>query len=182
VTAVIALTNTATLQALAALTRAGLSVPDEMSLVGFDDYPWMQVAPPPLTVVRQPIAAMGEAVWSRLRDRISGAGAGSFLRTHSAELIRRDSTAPPRRDVAEGHRAGGKEHCEREEDGTDHEGTRAEWAKARLPRDETMTAHRRTGGDPGLSAPRHLWADGANRREPTPGRDFETSMKLGGHP
>lgn len=96
VTAIVSLTNTATLQVLAALNRAGRSVPDEVSLVGFDDYPWMLVARPAVTVVRQPIEAIGESIWARLQDRIGGADDGPLHCKHLAELVLRDSTAPPR--------------------------------------------------------------------------------------
>nr|WP_246849660.1 LacI family DNA-binding transcriptional regulator [Rubellimicrobium arenae] len=95
VTAVIALTNTTTLQILAALTRAGRSVPGNVSLVGFDDYPWMLVARPSVTAVRQPVGAMGGSIWARLQERIGGASDPPSRRTHTAELILRESTAPP---------------------------------------------------------------------------------------
>lgn len=96
VTAVVALMNTTTLQILGALHRIGLSVPDEVSLVGFDDYPWMPVAKPSITAIRQPVSALGRSAWSRLRDRISGADDGPHHRQHDVELILRESTAPVR--------------------------------------------------------------------------------------
>ena len=94
VTAVLALTNLSTLQTLAALTRAGRSVPAEVSLVGFDDYPWMAVARPSITAVRQPVGAIGGSIWSRLQDRIGGVDDPPLHRKHPTELILRESTAP----------------------------------------------------------------------------------------
>lgn len=93
VTAVIALTNTATLQVLAALARTRRSVLADVSLVGFDDYAWMAVAQPSITAVRQPVAAMGESIWATLRDRIKGVEGEARHRKHAAELVVRGSTA-----------------------------------------------------------------------------------------
>ncbi len=96
VTAIVALMNTTTLQVLAALHRIGRSVPDEVSLVGFDDYPWMPVAKPSITAIRQPVSALGRSAWARLRDRIAGADDRPHHRKHEVELILRESTAPVR--------------------------------------------------------------------------------------
>lgn len=95
VTAVIALTNFITLQLLGGLARAGLRVPRDISLVGFDDLAWMNVAAPSITAVRQPVAAMGEAIWRRLRARIDGREEPPVHEKHPGELIIRESTAPP---------------------------------------------------------------------------------------
>jgi LacI family transcriptional regulator len=96
VTAVIALMNTTTLRVLAALHRIGRSIPDDVSLVGFDDYPWMPVARPSITAIRQPVGMLGKSAWARLRDRIGGADDSPHHRKHEVELILRDSTAPVR--------------------------------------------------------------------------------------
>lgn len=70
--ALFTLNNVATLAALGALPAAGLRVPQDMALVGFDDAEWMHVASPPLSVVRQPVEALGLAAWARLMARIAG--------------------------------------------------------------------------------------------------------------
>lgn len=93
VTAIVALTNTATLQVLAALSRTERSVPANVSLVGFDDYAWMAVAQPSITAVRQPVGAMGGSIWATLRDRIKGVEDGPRHRRHAAALVVRGSTA-----------------------------------------------------------------------------------------
>lgn len=95
-TAIIALMNTTTLQVLATLNRTGRMVPDDVSLVGFDDYSWMQVARPSVTAVRQPIELIGRLAWSQLLERINGAVGGPVHRKLSAELVLRNSTAAPR--------------------------------------------------------------------------------------
>jgi LacI family transcriptional regulator len=47
--------------ALRALRAAGLRVPDDVSVIGFDDVPWAEFVEPALTTVRQPLAALGAA-------------------------------------------------------------------------------------------------------------------------
>lgn len=93
--AFLALTNVATLGILATLQSHAVAIPAAVSVVGFDDYAWMCALTPPLTAVRQPVAAMGEAAWARLKARIDG-DAGPFERVRlSCELIVRGSTAAP---------------------------------------------------------------------------------------
>lgn len=70
--AIIALTNFATLGVLAALAEEGLDVPGDVSLIGFDDYAWMRVARPSITAVAQPIEALAEAAWQRLQAAFDG--------------------------------------------------------------------------------------------------------------
>ncbi len=70
--AVFALTNVTTLAVLGGLARAGIEVPEQCSLIGFDDYPWMSARKTPLTAIRQPLDEMAEAVWARLRLRMAG--------------------------------------------------------------------------------------------------------------
>ena len=70
--AVIALTNVTTLSTLSALARMRIDIPDPISVVGFDDYPWMSARKTGLTAIRQPIAEIAEAAWNRLRARMAG--------------------------------------------------------------------------------------------------------------
>jgi LacI family transcriptional regulator len=92
-TAIIALTNTTTLAALKALSRRKLRVPRDISLVGFDDDDWMEVVRPGITAVRQPLADMARAAWSRLRERLAGDTSGSVQVQLPCTLVLRDSTA-----------------------------------------------------------------------------------------
>jgi len=92
-TAIVALTNTATLAALKALSRRGLRVPQHISLVGFDDDDWMEVVRPAITAVRQPMADMARAAWSRLRERLAGDATRSVRVQLPCALVLRDSTA-----------------------------------------------------------------------------------------
>ncbi len=59
-TALFVLNDLMALGALQAATTAGRKVPEELSIVGFDDIPFAALASPPLTTVRQPIRELGE--------------------------------------------------------------------------------------------------------------------------
>jgi LacI family transcriptional regulator len=95
--AVFTLNNVATLGALGALNAAGLVVPADMALVGFDDEEWMHVVSPPITAVRQPVAQLGLAAWARLMARIGGDAAPPTEVRLTCTLEIRDSSLPVRR-------------------------------------------------------------------------------------
>ena len=95
-TAAVALTNSATLRALAALGLLGMRVPDEVSLVGFDDYEWMSLAAPSITAFKQPVAEMGRLAWEALRARVQGETERKLHAMLLPELIVRHSTGPAR--------------------------------------------------------------------------------------
>ena len=52
--------NLLSLGALKAIKKLGLRCPEDISILGFDDHPWAEVAGPPLSVVRQPARAVGQ--------------------------------------------------------------------------------------------------------------------------
>jgi len=70
--AVLALTNVTTLAVLTALARRSVEVPEQVSLIAFDDYPWMSARKTPLTAIRQPVDEIASAAWERLRVRMEG--------------------------------------------------------------------------------------------------------------
>jgi DNA-binding LacI/PurR family transcriptional regulator len=78
------------------LSDAGLRVPDDVSVVGFDDHPLAAMWSPALTTVRQDFGGLGARAFELLRGAMSGEEA---RRTSSElpELIVRESTAAPRR-------------------------------------------------------------------------------------
>ncbi|MEU9884430.1 LacI family DNA-binding transcriptional regulator [Sphaerisporangium sp. NPDC051011] len=79
-----------------AARRAGLRVPDDLSVVGFDDLPLARSAWPPLTTVRQPLEEMA-ALATRMALDISRGETPETRRVELAtDLVIRDSTAPPR--------------------------------------------------------------------------------------
>jgi len=58
--------------AMRALSEAGLRVPDDVAIVGYDDVPVARLVDPPLTTVRQPITEIGRLAAERLIDRLEG--------------------------------------------------------------------------------------------------------------
>ncbi|MGX6600879.1 LacI family DNA-binding transcriptional regulator [Micromonosporaceae bacterium Da 78-11] len=94
------------LGAIRAAHRRGLSVPQDLSVVGFDDSPLIAFTDPPLTTLRQPVAAMGNAAVRALVDEINGHAAPRSEYVYPAELVVRGSTAAaPSRRVARATRA-----------------------------------------------------------------------------
>lgn len=98
-TAVLTLFNIATLETLRAVHRLGLTIPDDMSVVGFDDYAWMEVTNPPLTAVSQPIEEMARVAWARLATRLDGTDVQPETLRVPCALIERQSVAPPASDA-----------------------------------------------------------------------------------
>ena len=71
--AIFAASDTIAIGVLAGLARAGISVPGEVALVGFDDIPAASLTHPPLTTVAQNYLAAGEMLVDTLLRRIHGA-------------------------------------------------------------------------------------------------------------
>ena len=95
VTAVFCANDTLALGLVRALTEHGRRVPDDISVVGFDDVPEAGYFLPPLTTVRQDFGEVGRLALSALVDRItSGPGPGVHLAV-PPELVVRASAAPP---------------------------------------------------------------------------------------
>jgi LacI family transcriptional regulator len=81
---------------LGGLRDEGLRCPQDVSLVGFTDAPWMSFYPPPITVVRQPVEAMGELAAKLVLDLVDGKPVTPEPHVVPSTLLRRDSVAPPR--------------------------------------------------------------------------------------
>jgi LacI family transcriptional regulator len=71
-------------------------VPQEMSLISFDDPPTAAFLDPPLTAVRQPVEALGQRAVQKLYDALQKGVMPEGTELLPPELIVRDSTAPPR--------------------------------------------------------------------------------------
>ena len=82
------------LGAIRAVRRAGLNVPTDVSIVGFDDSALMNCTDPPLTTVRQPIDLMGRMVIELLVGQISGTSVPHDEFFFEPELVVRGSTGP----------------------------------------------------------------------------------------
>jgi len=80
---------------LKAIRTRGLRVPDDISLVGFDDLPLALYVDPPLTTVRQPKYDMGRLAMQVLLKLIAGVDAEQDVKV-TGKLIVRQSTAPPK--------------------------------------------------------------------------------------
>ncbi|WP_285241113.1 LacI family DNA-binding transcriptional regulator [Arthrobacter sp. G.S.26] len=79
---------------LRAFAEAGVKVPDDVSVVGFDDQPEAGYFTPPLSTVRQDFEELGRrCIDAMLKEIEAGAGVSSIVVT--PELVLRASTAPP---------------------------------------------------------------------------------------
>jgi LacI family transcriptional regulator, repressor for deo operon, udp, cdd, tsx, nupC, and nupG len=92
-TAIVCGSDMMALGAVRAVRDRGLRVPEDISVVGFDDSPLIAFTDPPLTTVRQPVAQMASAAARTLLDGIAGVPAttGEFM--FQPELVVRGSTA-----------------------------------------------------------------------------------------
>ena len=84
----------AAIGAMAAVRRAGLRIPDDVSIVGFHDAPFAGFLDPPLTTVRMPLHEMGRQAVDSLLSLLGGAEVEDSMVATPPELIVRDSTAP----------------------------------------------------------------------------------------
>ena len=73
--------------------RAGISVPGDLSVAGFDDIPFAELAWPALTTIRQPVERIAAEATRLLLESAAGPGRHVLLQP---ELIVRDSTVAPR--------------------------------------------------------------------------------------
>ncbi|MEV4847421.1 substrate-binding domain-containing protein [Micromonospora matsumotoense] len=99
VTAIFCASDQIALGVLRALHEAGRRVPDEVSVVGFDDVPDAGYFLPPLTTVRQDFAQLGRRSLDLLLARLDGLGpqAAPERVLLIPRLVVRGSTAPPPR-------------------------------------------------------------------------------------
>ena len=75
----------------------GVRIPEDLSLIGFDDLPEASTTNPPLTTLRQPLRQIGETAARLLIQNIAGETTEPEYRLLKPELIVRGSTAPPKR-------------------------------------------------------------------------------------
>jgi len=95
-TALFAFNDISGIGAMGAFRDAGLSVPDDISVVGFDDVQAASYVRPRLTTVRQPLRQMGEMAAKQLLEQIShGNDRSPKLISLAPEFVVRESTGPP---------------------------------------------------------------------------------------
>lgn len=78
-----------------AARHAGLRIPEELSVVGFDDLPLARWLWPPLTTVRQPLAEMAATATRLITALARGETPQNRCVELATSLVRRESTAPP---------------------------------------------------------------------------------------
>ncbi|MEU1019028.1 MULTISPECIES: LacI family DNA-binding transcriptional regulator [unclassified Streptomyces] len=97
-TAIVCASDMMALGAVRAARERGLEVPRDISVVGFDDSPLIAFTDPPLTTVRQPVQAMGQAAVRTLLEEIGGTPAPHNEFVFLPELVVRESTASGRQE------------------------------------------------------------------------------------
>ncbi|WP_087023475.1 DNA-binding transcriptional regulator CytR [Thaumasiovibrio subtropicus] len=75
--------------------RLGVRVPQELSIVGFDDIQFAEYCDPPLTTVSQPRYEIGRQAMMMLLDLLRGSDVQAGSRLLDAKLVIRESAAPP---------------------------------------------------------------------------------------
>lgn len=93
-TALFAYNDISAIGAIWAFREAGLRVPQDISVVGFDDIPGAAYANPALTTVRQPLQRMGEIAAQTVIDRIEARGTYESEIAIEPEFVVRDSSGP----------------------------------------------------------------------------------------
>jgi LacI family transcriptional regulator len=94
-TAVFASNSRVALGVLKAIREAGLAIPSDISMVGFDDADWTSVVSPPISVVAQPTYALGRRAAERLLARISGDERPPELQMMTTDFLARASVVAP---------------------------------------------------------------------------------------
>jgi LacI family transcriptional regulator len=98
-TALFAYNDNSAIAAMRVIQDSGLRIPEEVSVVGFDDIQAAAYTNPTLTTVRQPLAKMGEIAARTLLERIEERGEYVPEIAIEPELVLRESTAPVRTEI-----------------------------------------------------------------------------------
>ena len=107
-TAIFAANNLMMLGAIEAIMDMGFRCPEDVSLAGIDDFPWISAIRPQLTTVAQPIEELGKVAVERLLDQIEGGRSRDTEQSHERKvsvleprLLIRDSCARPAAEPAQ---------------------------------------------------------------------------------
>ena len=79
------------ISAIRRLAEQGVSVPEEVSVTGFDNIRWTDLVTPRLTTIAQPVSAIGAKAVELMQERMSGEKIDSRRTIFDVELIERDS-------------------------------------------------------------------------------------------
>jgi DNA-binding LacI/PurR family transcriptional regulator len=96
-TAIFALNDGMAIGVYHAAAQAGIRIPEDLSVVGFDDYPIDQWTTPPLTTIHQPLTEMGAAAARMVLNLVQDVTPDHTRLELATKLVVRSSTAPPRR-------------------------------------------------------------------------------------
>lgn len=105
VTGVIAGNSHVAISIIEACTRAGITVPETISLATFDDPPWAQILTPPLTSIYNPADAIADEVWRLMSRQLTAQERGETSVAHervkiTAEIKQRGSLSSPMPPIA----------------------------------------------------------------------------------
>jgi LacI family transcriptional regulator len=95
-TAIFAFSDMIAIGAMRAARSRGIRIPDELSIVGFDDSAYATVVHPALTTVRQPLAEMGATAVDLLVRLMQKETVDTLHLEPFTRLVVRDTTTPPR--------------------------------------------------------------------------------------
>ena len=95
-TAIFAANDLQALGIYEAARQLGVRIPQDLSVIGFDDLSFTQWSGPPMTTVRQPLVQMGAAAADLVLELASGRQPDSNRIELATTLVIRQSTAPPR--------------------------------------------------------------------------------------
>jgi LacI family transcriptional regulator len=93
-TAIFAANDLSAFGAMDAARECGLRIPDDISIIGFDDIPQASLVYPKLTTVRQPLEQMGRVAVKMLLERIEDRSRPPQRVTLATQLVIRDSCGP----------------------------------------------------------------------------------------
>lgn len=96
-TAIFCFNDEMALGAIRFLKSTGRSVPQDVSVVGFDDIEFASFCDPPLTTIEQPTREIGNKAMSLLFEMLNGTKLAPEMHTLPIKLIVRESAAPPPR-------------------------------------------------------------------------------------
>jgi DNA-binding LacI/PurR family transcriptional regulator len=82
------------------LAKAGLRVPEDVSVVGADDIRFARLTRPPLTTIRMPMEQLGRLAFRTLEEMLASNRHSGIERTIDTELVIRESTGQAREQAA----------------------------------------------------------------------------------
>lgn len=98
-TAIFAQNDRMAIGAMRALRNSGFKIPEDISVIGFDDMPLASYFDPPLTTIRQDFNQIGQEATQTLIYKIEHPDEKKLSKRISVELVKRNSTAPKRTEV-----------------------------------------------------------------------------------